>query len=288
MTPSSIEFTGSENNRLVGDIWDGKGHPILFLHGGGQTRHAWSKTAQRVAAQGMRAITIDLRGHGESEWVESGNYSFEDYGADAAAVIRQVADRFHAAPSAVGASLGGLSSLIAETRFGPLLDSLVLVDITPRMDPEGVAKVQGFMGAQMTEGFGSLEDAADAIAAYMPNRPRPRSLDGLRKNLRLCDDGRYRWHWDPAFMSAERGINRNGKEMMAELIANVPNLHLPILLVRGMESELVHEDFVREFIELAPSASSVDVAGAGHMVAGDKNDAFCAAVLDFLTDREAA
>ena len=288
MTPSLIEFTGAEGNRLVGDIWDGRGHPILFLHGGGQTRHAWTKTAQRVAAQGMRAITIDLRGHGESEWVESGNYSFADYGADAAAVVRQVAERFHAAPSAVGASLGGLSSLIAETRFGPVLDSLVLVDITPRMDPEGVAKVQGFMGAQMSEGFGSLDEAADAIAAYMPNRPRPRSLDGLRKNLRLGDDGRYRWHWDPAFMSVERGINRNGAETMAELIANVPNLHLPILLVRGMESELVHEDFVREFIELAPSASAVDVAGAGHMVAGDKNDAFCAAVLDFLTDREAA
>jgi pimeloyl-ACP methyl ester carboxylesterase len=288
MTPSPIDFTGAEGNRLVGDLWDGRGHPVLFFHGGGQTRRAWDNTARRVADAGMRAITVDLRGHGESEWVPSGNYAFADYGEDVSFVIRQVAERFHAAPSAVGASLGGLSSLIAETRYGPLLDTLVLVDITPRMDPNGVAKIQSFMGAKMEEGFSSLEEAADAIAAYMPNRKRPRSLDGLRKNLRLCEDGRYRWHWDPAFMTSKRNINHAAREMMEELLAGLPNLHVPALLVRGMESELVHEDFVKEFIELAPSASSVDVSGAGHMVAGDKNDVFCAAVLDFLTDREAA
>lgn len=288
MTPTPIEFTGAEGNRLAADLWDGRGHPVIFLHGGGQTRRAWDGTARRVADNGMRAITVDLRGHGESEWVESGDYTFTRFGEDAAAVIRQVAARFHAAPSAVGASLGGLSALIAESRLGPLLDSLVLVDITPRMDPEGVAKVQGFMGERMEDGFATLEEAAEAIAGYLPNRARPRSLDGLRKNLRLGQDGRYRWHWDPAFMKSERNINLGSRETMEELIAGLPGLHLPVLLVRGMQSELVHEDYAKEFVERAPSASYVDVGGAGHMVAGDKNDVFCAAILDFLTDREAA
>ncbi|MBE0694805.1 MAG: alpha/beta hydrolase [Aquamicrobium sp.] len=288
MKPTSLEFTGAEGNRIAADVWDGRGHPVLFLHGGGQTRRAWDMTAKRVADAGMRAITVDLRGHGESEWVSSGNYTFADYGADAAAVIRQTAERYHAAPSAVGASLGGLSSLIAELHHGPLLDSLVLVDITPRMDVGGVARIQSFMGAQMEEGFGSLEEAADAIAAYMPHRKRPRSLDGLRKNLRLDPDGRFRWHWDPAFMKSERNVNFRGRETMEDLLAKLPNLHLPVLLVRGVQSELVHEDYVREFVDLAPSASYVDVGGAGHMVAGDRNDVFCSAILDFLTDREAA
>lgn len=75
---------------------------------------------------------------------------------------------------------------------------------------------------------------------------------------------------------------------MEDLLAKLPNLHLPVLLVRGVQSELVHEDYVREFVDLAPSASYVDVGGAGHMVAGDRNDVFCSAILDFLTDREAA
>lgn len=288
MKPTPIEFTGAEGNRLAADLWDGRGHPVILLHGGGQTRRAWDMTARRIADAGMRAITVDLRGHGESAWVESRAYSFADYGRDAAEIIRQTAGMFHAAPSAVGASLGGLSLLVAETRFGPLLDSLVLVDITPRMDPDGVGKIEGFMGAHVEEGFATLEEAADAIARYIPHRKRPASLDGLRKNLRLCEDGRYRWHWDPAFWNSERNVHHNGRETMEEVIAGLPGLHLPVLLVRGMQSELVHEDYVREFVSLAPSASYVDVSGAGHMVAGDRNDVFCDAVLGFLTDREAA
>src|SRR5690606_23765447 len=105
---------------------------------------------------------------------------------------------------------------------------------------------------------------------------------------RLGPDGRFRWHWDPAFMKSERNVNFGGRETMERLLANLPNLHLPVLLVRGMQSELVHADYVKEFLDLAPAATSIDVSGAGHMVAGDRNDVFCAAILDFLTDREAA
>ena len=288
MNPKPIELAGAEGNRLVADLWDGHGHPVVLLHGGGQTRHAWDETARRIASEGMRAVTVDLRGHGQSDWVESGNYGFVDFGADAAAIFRQVADMFHAAPSAVGASLGGLSSLTAEARHGRLLESLVLVDVTPRLDPQGVARVQGFMSARLAEGFASLEEAADAIAAYMPHRKRPASLEGLRKNLRLGKDNRYRWHWDPALFSGDASLESDGAAVRDELMAALPRMHLPMLLVRGMQSELVHEEYAREFVDLAPSASYVDVGGAGHMVAGDRNDVFCAAILEFLTDREAA
>lgn len=286
--PRTIEFSGVEGNRLKADFWDGHGHPVLFLHGGGQTRRAWDRTAKRVAAAGMRAITVDQRGHGESDWVASGNYTFQHFADDAAAVVRQIADLFHAAPSVVGASLGGISALAAEVRQGPLLDSLILVDVTPRMDPEGVARIQGFMGERRDEGFASLEEAADAIARYLPHRQKPASLDGLKKNLRRTAEGRYFWHWDPAFMTSKHNINHNARDLMEELTAALPTLALPVLLVRGVESELVHEAFAREFVSLAPSASYVDVGGAGHMVTGDKNDIFSSAILDFLTDREAA
>lgn len=286
--PVRLDFSGSEGNRLAADLWDGGGHPVLLFHGGGQTRRAWDKTAHRLMQAGMRAFTVDLRGHGESEWPASRDYRFAVFGEDLAAVARDVAQRCHAAPSAVGASLGGLSALTAEVRRGPLFESLVLVDVTPRMDPDGVAKIHGFMGARMEEGFATLDEAADAIAAYLPHRKRQVSHAGLAKNLRHDADGRYRWHWDPAFMSGDRNIGEGQAALMDELMAALPGLHLPILLVRGMQSELVHADYVREFVALAPAARAVDVGGAGHMVAGDKNDAFCDAILSFLTDREVA
>lgn len=286
--PRSLPLEGAEGNRLEATLWDGYGHPVIFLHGGGQTRHAWDVTARRVAEHGMRAIAVDQRGHGESAWVASGNYTFAHFAEDMAAITRQVHDRFQARPSAVGASLGGLASLAAQTRDPDLLESLVLVDITPRMDPEGVARIQGFMGARMEEGFATLEEAAEAIAAYLPHRRKPRSLDGLRKNLRLGGDGRYRWHWDPAFIKGPRNVNEGADALMRDLIDALPDLRLPVLLVRGVQSELVHADYAREFVERTPSASYVDVRGAGHMVAGDRNDVFSRAVLDFLTGKMAA
>lgn len=288
MTTAKIEFSGAENNRLAADRFGSGGRPVLFLHGGGQTRRAWDATARRVAAAGMTAIAVDLRGHGESEWVASGNYTFADFAADAAAVFRQTAERYGRAPVAVGASLGGLASLTAELNHGPLIDALVLVDITPRMDPEGVAKVQGFMGERIADGFATLEEAAQAIARYLPHRKRPASLDGLSKNLRRSPDGRYRWHWDPAFMAGARSINVGTAALMDEVSRSLSRLAVPVLLVRGMQSELVHEAHARDFVASVPYGRTVDVGGAGHMVAGDRNDAFCAAILDFLAAREAA
>lgn len=282
VSPTSIDFIGAEANRLAADIWGDGGHPVLLFHGGGQTRRAWDQTAQQVASHGMVAITVDMRGHGESQWVESGDYTFAANGADVAAVIRQTQKMFDCAPSAVGASLGGISSLVAEIHHGPLLASLVLVDITPRMNPEGVARVQGFMKSRMVEGFPTLAAAAEAISEYLPHRPKPTSFDGLKKNLRKDPDGRYRWHWDPRMMTGDKNIDVGADTLIDSVMHALPTLRPRVLLVRGMQSEIVDEDYAREFVSLAPSASYIDVQAARHMVAGDKNDVFSAEILRFL------
>ena len=281
-----IEFRGAENNAIVGSLWDGGGQPVLFLPGGGQTRHAWQRTAEHLAAKGRRAITVDIRGHGESDWVESGNYSFLHYAQDLRAVVDDLERRFATRPAIVGASLGGLASLLAEARFGPLIDSLVLVDIVPQMNPAGVARIIGFMGSRLEEGFASLEEAADEIAAYLPGRKRPSSLDGLSKNLRMGPDGRFRWHWDPAFVRGATSINTDGEVLLGGVLEKLPELDLPILLVRGMQSELVDEAAARDFVAQAKNARYVDIGGAGHMVAGDRNDLFSSAVIAFFAERE--
>ena len=283
-----ITLTGAEGNRLEAEIWGSAGHPVILLHGGGQTRHAWSRTAMRLASAGMQALSVDLRGHGESEWVATGHYRFADFGRDADALVAQVADLFGEAPSGVGASLGGLSLLTSEINIRPRLSSLVLVDIVPRMNRKGVEHILGFMQARLGEGFASLEEAAEAIAAYLPHRKRPRSLDGLRKNLRQGADGRYRWHWDPAFSTGEYNIDKGAEAHMIALEANLDRLELPVLLVRGMQSELVDEAVAREVVARLPDGRYADVGGAGHMVAGDRNDAFCDAILEFLRAVETA
>jgi len=285
--PSTAMLKGAAGNTLVADVFGDAGQPVMLLHGGGQTRHAWGRTAEHLARAGALAYAIDQRGHGDSEWVADGHYGFADFADDAAAVARTLAQRTGQRPITIGASLGGMSSLLAEGKSeragqGPLFAAIVLVDITPRVNRDGVAKIQGFMRARTDEGFATIAEAADAVAAYLPHRPRPRSHEGLRKNLRQHPDGRWRWHWDPAVLKGERSFAIDHRILERALIEAAKAITIPALLVRGGSSELVQEAHVREFLELVPHAEYIDVAEARHMVAGDSNDLFSDAVLDFV------
>ena len=291
--PATAIFTGAAGNRLVGDVFGEAGPSVLLLHGGGQTRHSWQGTAQRLAAAGLTAYALDQRGHGDSDWMADGSYAFRDFAADAAAVADVLAARTGSRPGVIGASLGGIAALLAEGTAAqagrePIFAAFVLVDITPRVELSGVAKIQGFMRAHAAEGFGSIKEAADAVAAYLPHRKRPRSHEGLKKNLRLDPDGRWRWHWDPRFLDGPRPVGAATEDTEAALVEAARRLAVPALLVRGGSSELVKENHVRQFLELVPHAEYADVAGARHMVAGDRNDHFSAAILRFfgkLADR---
>lgn len=279
MQVSTERFRGADGLVLTADVvGDVGGPPVLMLHGGGQTRHAWGGTLTRLADEGFRAISLDLRGHGESDWASDGDYTTDAYVRDLRAVIEQV----DPVPALVGASLGGIACLAAEGESKGLLSrALVLVDITPRIEPKGAERIGSFMTGN-PEGFASLEEAADAIAEYNPHRRRPRSLAGLKKNLRLKENGRWHWHWDPAFMGAlGRGSDMGQREDRLNEAARA--VRVPTLLVRGGLSDIVSEQGVREFLKVLPGAEYVDVPNAGHMVAGDQNDPFTDNVVSFLS-----
>ena len=284
--PKIETFRGAAGNRLVGDVYGNGPRTALFLHGGGQTRHAFTEAAARLAEAGWTAVALDQRGHGDSDWSEDGAYDAGDFAADAVAVAAVLEKRV-AKPAVIGASLGGMAAMFAEGEAAkkglpPRFAALVLVDVTPRFDPSGAMKIQGFMRARAQEGFASIEEAADAVAEYLPHRPRPASTEGLRKNLRLRPDGRWRWHWDPRFFDGPRPIHAHRFGHEAARLDAARSLRIPALLVRGGSSELVREEDAREFMTLAPHAQFVDVAGARHMVAGDRNDAFSGAIIEFL------
>ncbi len=281
---SPRHFTGSDGNDLVATVRGEGARDVLLLHGGGQTRHAWDGTAKALARAGWRAVALDQRGHGDSAWIASGRYPQAAFAEDAAAVAQTLQRESGRAPVAVGASLGGLAALQALGRPGePVFRGVVLVDVVPQMDRAGVGHVVGFMKAHAVEGFATVEAAAEVIAAYLPHRPRPRSLAGLAKNLRRHADGRWRWHWDPRFIEGPDAVHQDWPAVEARLTAIAAGMPVPSLLVRGGSSELVTDEAARAFRALSPTTRYVNIAEARHMVAGDRNDAFSAAVLDFLT-----
>ena len=286
--PLRRRFTVSGGElQLVADTWGDPAAPaVLLAHGGGQTRHAWGDTARRLADQGKYAVALDLRGHGESDWDKQARYDFQHYANDLQEVVAQLKQQSTCKPAAVGASLGGISSLIAHhLQQQQLFSELVLVDITPRVEMEGLGRIRDFMLEHAEQGFASLEEAANFVASYTPNRKRSNNTDGLKKNLRLGEDGRYRWHWDPKFFARRPDQKREGFARFTLMEEAAKALAIPTLLVRGKVSDLVSPEGAKEFLGLVPHAEFVDIDEAGHMVAGDKNDIFSSAVIEFLCRR---
>jgi pimeloyl-ACP methyl ester carboxylesterase len=280
-----IELVGRDGNKLAADVaGDPADPPAILLHGGGQTRHSWGTTLNALGARGWYTLAVDLRGHGDSEWAADGDYTLDAFAGDVLAIVRTLATP----PALVGASLGGIASLaaIGEHTDETVARALVLVDVAPRIEEQGRERIGMFMAEHMDDGFASLEDVADAIAAYNPHRPRPTNLGGLSKNLRRRDDGRWYWHWDPAFIGGRLGGTDETRSSLIDpdrLGKAARNLTVPTLLVRGRVSDLLSEEGAQELLQLVPHAQMVDVAGAGHMVAGDRNDLFNDAVVSFLS-----
>lgn len=276
-SPRIQRYTNAAGLTLVADVDGPSDAPtVVLMHGGGQTRHSWAGTMAQLVGHGYQVINVDARGHGDSDWPSDADYSHAARADDLMLILATL----RTPVALVGASMGGMTAFYAVGRSEtPIADALVMVDIVVRPNQEGAKRIMGFMDANLN-GFASVEAAADAVAAFYPERPRPADISGLNKNLRLKPDGRYYWHWDPRMLTMPESAEP--PEFTTGLVDVAANVTLPTLLVRGGKSDIVDDEGVAEMVRLVPQIEIFDVAGAGHMVAGDQNDPFSTGVVDFL------
>jgi pimeloyl-ACP methyl ester carboxylesterase len=279
--PQTVKFRGTEDLVLVADEWNpgasgaATGPTVLMLHGGGQNRFSWKNTGQVLADEGFHVVALDSRGHGDSDRSPDANYTVDTLCAD----TLQVLDQIGRPVILIGASMGGMTGILVADAAGPQkVTKLVLVDVVPRYEKDGSARIRDFMFSHV-HGFETLDEAADAVAEYLPHRTKPRSPEGLKKNLRRRD-GRWYWHWDPKFLTApaDNAFVREEKLERAAI-----DLRIPILLIRGKLSDVVSPEGVKDFLKKVPHAEFVELSDAGHTAAGDDNDAFSEAVVQFVS-----
>lgn len=272
----SHHYVTSGGLRLAADIGGAPDAPaIILMHGGGQTRHSWVGAMRQMIAEGYHVINLDARGHGESDWAPDGDYSLDARASD----LGYVASTLRQPVAVVGASMGGATSFYAVGNGNVKARALVMVDIVLRPAKAGAEKIRKFMRANL-DGFASIEEAAVAVAAYNPDRPRPSDPSGLMRNLRLKENGRLYWHWDPRIMDEQPSAEPPA--WVDKLLEVSSGVDIPTLVVRGGHSDVVDDEGLAEMLDLVPQTEIYDVSHAGHMVVGDKNDAFNRGVLEFL------
>jgi pimeloyl-ACP methyl ester carboxylesterase len=268
-------YKGVDDIPIVADIGGDQSRPTLILsHGGGQTRHSWSGAMTALLDAGYRVINFDTRGHGESGWDAAGRYNVSRRSQDMVPIIRDA----NGPVALVGASMGGNTALYTALTADVNVGALILVDIVPKPEAAGVQRIKDFM-ARHLNGFSNLDEAVDAVAAYNPTRTKPTDSKGLLKNLRQRGDRLY-WHWDPAITEIR---SEDEYKCLADAISqNHRAFASPILIVRGGQSDVVSRNGTNALRAYFPQTEILEVAGAGHMIAGDRNDEFNIGILQFL------
>lgn len=276
----TVRIRGGSGNMIVADRYGPEtGEPVLLQHAGGQSRHSWRKVAPRLAAAGYCVYAIDLRGHGESDHAEDGDYRYDRLADDVAAISSYVGKPL----TLVGASVGGKAALATAGYRGPeVVSRLVLADAVPKSKEGGISRVAQIL-LPPGGGFESVEQAADHMARLSdpPHRPDP---ERLKRNMRQNKDGLWLWHWDTRFFTPEQELGI--KPAMAYLETAASRVKTPTLLVRGERSDVVDEAGLEALRALIPHAHTAVIADAGHMVAADQPAAFAETLLAFFASEK--
>jgi pimeloyl-ACP methyl ester carboxylesterase len=259
---------------LAGEAYgDPAAPPVLFFHGGGQSRNAWIGSARTVSEAGYYGITFDLRGHGDSDWAADGDYLLDAFGRD----VERLISCFDQPVALVGASRGGQAALVGGSRHPDRVRLIMLADVAPLMRDDGVDGIREFF-AEGEAGFATLDDAADSLARHL-NQPRMDDASRLARAMRADGEGRWHWRWDPA--TGKREFLHPPSEGEA-LLAAAAQVKSPIVLVRAELSHLLTDEGVCRFQQLAPQLEVITAKGVGHMFTADRNDAFAAQLLERL------
>jgi len=250
--------------------------PVVCLHGGGQTAYMYEELAAELRGR-YHVLAPDLPGHGDSgpidvldriAFAETLAPFLEEFGISRCALV--------------GASLGGILGITLAAARPELVSALVLIDVGHQLEEDGVRRIMEFMTAH--ESFASLEEAADAVAAYLTHR-RDVNLDNLRRNLRRRDDGRWEWKHDfGRMLRAQRTLAHDWRRVLAGLEQDARRLHCPVLVLRGSASDVLSAEGAEAVAAAIPDARVATIADAGHLAAGDNPASTNARVSSFLAE----
>lgn len=248
---------------------------VTLLHGAGLNAHTWDTT---VIALGLPALAIDLPGHGDSSWRTDAAYVGRMLAPDVAAAMTAWTDR----PQVLaGQSLGGLTAAAVAAARPELVERLVVIDITPGLDPNaGAAEIRRFFAGPTD--WASRDELVDRAMAFgLGGGTREKAARGVYFNSRVREDGRVEWKHHFAHLAAAAARSSAaaddaaagaGSDAVAAVLGeagweDLAAVRAPLELIRGERGYVTDAD-ADVFGERVPGASVLTLAG-GHNLQED-------------------
>lgn len=260
-------------------VWGSAAPELFFLHGGAQNAHTYDTVAM---ALDRPLVCVDLPGHGHSDGVSAvpGGETPEGLALDVAVVCESLAP---SAAVVVGMSLGGLTSIMLAAQRPDLVRRLVLVDITPSINPDKTKAITDFVRGPAT--FPDFDALLNRTIEHNPTRSEASLRRGILHNALQLPDGSWVWRHrrddGPVIGSVDSTERRSEADQVA-MWDVVGRLAMPVLLVRGMRTgSVVDDDDVAEFRRRCAHVEVLEV-DAGHSVQGDAPLELAAALETFM------
>ncbi|WP_442575134.1 alpha/beta fold hydrolase [Microbacterium sp. F51-2R] len=259
-----------DDGRTLSALRYGQAAPeVTFLHGAGLNAHTWDTT---ILALGLPALAIDLPGHGDSSWRADAAYTGRTLAPDVAEGMAAWTDRPQVL---VGQSLGGLTAAAVAASRPELVREVVVIDITPGLDPQGGASQLRQFFAGPTD-WASRDELVERALAFGLGGSRTAAERGVFHNSRVRADGRVEWKHHFAHLAnamaasselAEEAASRT--DALASVLSesgwtDLADITAPLTLVRGTRGYLTDDDTLT-FRERVPAASVVEME-SGHNV----------------------
>jgi pimeloyl-ACP methyl ester carboxylesterase len=237
---------------------------VTFLHGAGLNAHTWDTT---ILALGLPALSIDLAGHGDSSWRDDARYVARTLAPD---VVTALETWTESPQVLVGHSLGSLTATAVAAARGDLVRSLVLIDLTPGVDPAaGPAQMRAFFAGPAD--WADREELVERALSFGLGGSREAATRGVYLNSRVRADGRVEWkhHFARLAAAAASGTGASAPDALREVLAesgwdDLAAARAPITLVRG-DAGYVTEADADQFRRRRPDAGVI-VVPAHHNV----------------------
>jgi esterase len=246
--------------------YGGAGEIILALHGYVQNAHAFDGAAAALVPH-ARLLALDIRGRGGSDWAAAEMYKMNYYLNDLRDFcVRLSLSRF----ALMGTSMGGTLALLYAIAHPREVTRLVLNDVTVNTNRAGVVRASRRFGFAPAE-FASM---SDALAWFQAERENMDSLDDetqlawVSHFLEPSKHGGLRFNCDPVLFELARLVRPDvGPKVRAYqrmVMEQATRLQMPVLILRGANSDVVPMHNARVMVGLLPSASCVEVPDVGH------------------------